>query len=55
LVLLCRDCHRWIESHRSAARDAGWLVRQGQDPAAVVVLLPVGPVWLTEDGGYLPV
>jgi 5-methylcytosine-specific restriction protein A len=54
LVLLCRGCHRWVESHRSAARLAGWLVWQGQDPAVVVVLLPAGPVWLTEDGGYVP-
>jgi hypothetical protein len=54
LVLLCRACHRWVESNRLAACAAGWLVRQGQDPAVVVVLLPAGPVWLTEDGGYVP-
>ena len=54
LVLLCRDCHRWVESHRSAARMSGWLVPQGQDPAAVVVLLPTGPVWLTNAAGYMP-
>jgi hypothetical protein len=52
LVLLCKPCHRCVESHRPAARAAGWLVRQGRDPAAVVVQLPAGPVLLTDDGRY---
>jgi hypothetical protein len=30
------------------------LVRQGIDPALVVVLLPVGPMLLTDCGGYVP-
>lgn len=31
LILLCgtgtTGCHDWVESHRDAARDAGWLLR----------------------------
>lgn len=39
LLLLCSDGHRWVESHREAALEAGWLVRQGVDPAEVPVLV----------------
>lgn len=48
-------CHGWIESHRDAAREAGWLLRDGQDPAAVPVLLWDGRrVLLDDDGGQRP-
>ncbi len=53
LVLLCRSCHRWVESHRLAARMAGWLVWQGHDPAVVVLWLPDRRVLLTDTGAYL--
>lgn len=39
LLLLCEDCHAWVESHREQALELGLLVRQGVDPASV-------PVWL---------
>lgn len=55
LVLLCKPCHRWAESHRSAARDGGWLVRQGQDPAVIAVWLLMDRwVLLTDSGEYRP-
>jgi 5-methylcytosine-specific restriction protein A len=53
LVLLCRPCHRWVESHRCAARAAGWLVWQGHDPAAVALQLRDRSVLLTDIGEYL--
>lgn len=28
-LLLCRPCHQWVESHRTAAEDAGFIVRRG--------------------------
>lgn len=30
-LLLCHLCHRWVESHRSEAIAAGWLVEYGDD------------------------
>lgn len=58
LLLLCPTCHEdgktGVESRRTAALAAGWLVRQDADPAAVPVVIH-GPrlVYLTEDGRYL--
>jgi hypothetical protein len=54
LLHVCAACHRHIESHRSAALLNGWLVRQGQDPAVVPVLVDRGSrrVFLTADGRY---
>lgn len=37
-ILLCPDCHRFIESHREKALALGWLVPQGADPQRVPVL-----------------
>lgn len=55
LLLLCKHCHRWIEVNREAARTAGWLVRQGRDPAAVPLSLPDGRwVLLADTGDYQP-
>lgn len=28
IVLLCLDCHTYVESHRTEALDNGWLVRR---------------------------
>lgn len=54
LVLLCRQCHRWVEAHRSVALDMGWLVLQGHDPASVPLLVfPDRLVLLTVDGRYV--
>ena len=46
-------CHRRIESDRTAAEAAGWLVRHPTDPATVPVRLPDGRrVWLEHTGSY---
>lgn len=53
LLLFCLSCHELAESHRSAAYEAGWLVRQNADPAAVPVLIGASRwVLLTADGRY---
>ncbi len=61
LVRVCGSgstgCHGWIESNREAARDCGYLVGQGHDPATVPVLLMTSGglfewVLLDADGGY---
>lgn len=58
LLLLCgtgtTGCHGLIEARRSWALEAGYLVPQGQDPAAVpVVVAPNLLVLLDHDGYYL--
>lgn len=55
LLLLDADCHGVIESERTAAYEGGWLVRQGDDPAVVPVLIRLNLMLLTDDGGYQPV
>jgi hypothetical protein len=49
-------CHGLIESRRAAALRAGWLLRQGQDPAAVPALVRIAgqpcQVLLGVDGRY---
>ena len=50
LVLVCAVCHARIESHRDEAREDGWLVRQGHDPALTPIPGPEGWVLLTHDG-----
>lgn len=53
LVLLCRLCHSWFESHRTVALDLGWLVLQGHDPALVpLTLWSDRQVLLSDDGIY---
>lgn len=41
ILLLCgtgtTGCHGFVEAHRTSAEAEGWLVRHGQDPAAVEV------------------
>lgn len=57
LLLLCPTCHEdgktGVESQRTAAMAAGWLVPQHIDPATVPVVIH-GPrlVYLTQDGRY---
>lgn len=56
LVLLCGDCHRWIESYRNAAREDGWLVLRNAEPSAVAIHSALhGVVLLSDDGGLEPV
>lgn len=57
LLLLCGSgttgCHGRVESHRADAYIAGWLLRTGEHPAEVPVLIHArGAVYLTPDGGY---
>lgn len=57
LLLLCGSgttgCHGRVESHREAAYEAGWLLRSGEHPAEVPVLIHArGVVYLTPDGDY---
>lgn len=60
LLLLCGSgttgCHGWVEANREAALEQGFLVRQGDDPAAVPVAVwataPHSRALLTCDGDY---
>lgn len=41
LVLLCLDCHDWVEMNRHGAREAGYLLRKVSDaPFIPLLLLP---------------
>jgi 5-methylcytosine-specific restriction endonuclease McrA len=51
LILLCADCHRWVEENRAAALADGLLVRSGAAPEAVPVRLTHGLVYLDAEGG----
>ena len=50
LVLLCAQCHEWVESWRTRALCAGQLVSQGVDPALIPLRYHGGLVLLTHDG-----
>lgn len=53
LLLLCPGCHETVESFRTASYDAGWLLRAGDDPYAVAVLIWRGSRWAyLTDSGY---
>lgn len=53
-LLLCARCHRWVESNRSAATDAGFLVPWSLDPAEVPVdVYDRGPTLLSVGGWYI--
>lgn len=54
LILLCSECHAWIESHRADSIADGWLVSKWADPAAVPLVLHGLPVWLARDGHAYP-
>jgi len=55
LLHVCGACHRGlIEIHREVARNAGWLVRQTEDPAQVPVHLRYGTVYLGDQGEVSP-
>lgn len=50
-LLLCRECHHYVETHRGEAYDNGWLVHAWDNPAEVFALLravtsPNSPVWV---------
>ena len=50
LILLCAECHALIESYRVHAFAAGWLVRQGHDPAMTTLAYKGRPVLLNHAG-----
>lgn len=54
-ALLCGQCHRVVESHRSKAFDDGWLVRQSHNPAEIPVLRRGVLVRLDVEGGFTEV
>lgn len=58
LVLLCgsgtEGCHGWVESHRTEAREAGWLVSQHADPRYQPIDHEGRLTFLTEDGTAVP-
>lgn len=55
LVVLCRDCHVWVESNRAQASEHGWLVlhRDPRDPAEVPVFV-AGGWWLVTADRLVP-
>jgi hypothetical protein len=55
LVWLCRDCHSWVESHRTLAQGLGLLVRRGVIPCSQIPVFRHGRwVLLTDDGLVTP-
>lgn len=59
-VLLCGSattpgtCHEWVENNRTEALEAGWLVLQGHDPAAITIPHRFfGPMFLGPHGDYV--
>lgn len=53
-LLLCSQCHRWVELNRDESFTSGWLVPWSGDPAEVaVVVFELGPVLLGVNGRYL--
>lgn len=55
LIVVCRDCHDWVESSRETALDRGLLVPQHKTPAEVPLIRH--GVWclLDDEGGVTPV
>lgn len=55
LVLVCLRCHQYVESHRTEAYAAGWLVHRLEDPETVPLFDNWGTAWvLTTDGLAVP-
>jgi hypothetical protein len=61
---LCRACHQWVHEHPAAAREHGWIVRQGvHEPRRSGVTRCIGendrgqpvldPQWATCDGRWV--
>lgn len=45
-------CHGYMESERTEAYEAGWLLRFSADPYLTPVRTWRGLIWLTDDGGW---
>ncbi|MEV4155446.1 hypothetical protein AB0J48_20690 [Nocardia salmonicida] len=55
LVRLCAPCHQWVESYRSSAMEAGWLVLRRHNPADIPIHSVLhGVVLLGDDGSLIP-
>ena len=54
LVMLCRECHEWVEAHRTEARRQGWLVSRHADPRYQPIDHEGQLLFLTEQGKALP-
>lgn len=54
LVVVCLEHHVWLEKNRDLARQRGYLVRQHVDPADVPLVHCGEWVYLTDDGGVVP-
>lgn len=55
LVLVCQECHLWIETHRTDAMAQGWLVsRYGPGPASIPITVRGLPLWLDDHGKTHP-
>ena len=54
-LMVCLPCHQHLETvERAEARDRGWLVRQGADPAEIPVYRYRRWVLLDDEGGITP-
>ncbi len=53
-VVICRDCHTWIESQRTLALEQGWLISQHdqRDPSEIPIYV-IGE-WFTIDDQWHP-
>lgn len=53
LVLLCADCHRWVEDHPLEAYRSGWKIRgRDTDPTTAPVRTRWGWVYLDNDAQW---
>ena len=55
LVCLCIECHEWIERHRAASYDTGWLVHRRDDPASIPLIVRDYEIYLDDDFQATPV
>ena len=53
-LALCPSCHFVVEADRESAREFGWLVRQGHNPADVPVYRQGRWVLLDDHGCVIP-
>ncbi len=49
VVLICRDCHTHVESHRTQAKVDGWVVPSWEDPETVPLIDVFGNRFLLND------
>lgn len=54
LIHCCPYCHGWVTARPKESYDAGWSLREGQDPALVPVVFGTDLVYLADDGRVAP-